>query len=269
MKLAAMEKPKEKHGNNQQTHRHVHPHAEAKTSHTGTNTPKSAPSRWGWQPCWPTYSKRTVQLWVMFACYQAGALWQTVRRKENCHRSTECLPLFHWKILIFRKRPPVLIEHVLTVPVFCCWCPNPQLRPGASGCLPGLAFLHGPFCSPRSPATRGKTGRSAQVFAAQGGTHRYFWFVIRRTPPSSNKGRKKQQTKLFVAENDPYGVPFSTPKFPPKKLMRVPFLRSFPGNETQKLFFWGPKRGGFGEGAKKSMLKKFMLFFCPLFLAQK
>ena len=29
-------------------------------------------------------------------------------------------------------------------------------------------------------------------------------------------------------------------------------------------FFWGPKIGGFGRGAKKFMLKKFMCFFRPL-----
>ena len=36
------------------------------------------------------------------------------------------------------------------------------------------------------------------------------------------------------------GPPFDT-KIPPKKFMWVPFLRSFPGNETRKLFSGGPK----------------------------
>ena len=47
-----------------------------------------------------------------------------------------------------------------------------------------------------------------------------------------------------------FGAPFLTPKFPPKKFMWVPFLRSFPGNEAHKLFFWGSKRGVLGGGQK-------------------
>ena len=43
---------------------------------------------------------------------------------------------------------------------------------------------------------------------------------------------KKQSTKLFAAEEGPFGTPFLTPKTPPKKFMRVPFLRPFPGNEA-------------------------------------
>ena len=35
---------------------------------------------------------------------------------------------------------------------------------------------------------------------------------------------------------------------PPKKFMRVPFLRSFPGNEAHTLFSGGPKWGVFGGG---------------------
>ena len=40
------------------------------------------------------------------------------------------------------------------------------------------------------------------------------------------------------------------PKIPPKKVFVGPFLRSFPGNEAHKLFFWGPRMGGLGWGPK-------------------
>ena len=42
------------------------------------------------------------------------------------------------------------------------------------------------------------------------------------------KGRKKQRTKLFVAENGPFGTPFLTPKIPPKKFFVGPFFAFFP-----------------------------------------
>ena len=35
-----------------------------------------------------------------------------------------------------------------------------------------------------------------------------------------------------------------SPKIPPKKFMWVPLLRSFPGNEAHKFFFWGVLGGG-------------------------
>ena len=40
-----------------QTHPNLHPHTRVMTSHTGTNTPKFAPSRWGLLP----YSNRAMQ----------------------------------------------------------------------------------------------------------------------------------------------------------------------------------------------------------------
>ena len=78
----------------------------------------------------------------------------------------------------------------------------------------------------------------------------------------------KNRTKLFVAENGPFGTPFLTPKNPSKKFMWVSFLRPFPGNEAHKLFFWGPKMGCFGWVLKKFMLKKFIyvLFRSPKLL---
>ena len=52
---------------------------------------------------------------------------------------------------------------------------------------------------------------------------------------------KNSKLKLFVAENGPFGTPFSTPKIPPKEFLWVLFLRSFPGNEAHTLFSGGPK----------------------------
>ena len=60
----------------------------------------------------------------------------------------------------------------------CCSCPGFHLGLGASDCSPGLAFCFtGPWtllgsaaCS--SPTIRAKTGRTAHVFTAQGGTRR-------------------------------------------------------------------------------------------------
>ena len=84
----------------------------------------------------------------------------------------------------FRERPPGLIQHVLTVLVFLSWVlllPALHLRLGASDCAPGLAALAfcflGPWtfawiCCPQPPQPVQKPGRSAQVFAAQGGTRR-------------------------------------------------------------------------------------------------
>ena len=39
-----------------------------------------------------------------------------------------------------------------------------------------------------------------------------------------------------MTENGPFGIPFLIPKIPLKKLMWVPFLHSFPGNDSHKLF---------------------------------
>ena len=48
---------------------------------------------------------------------------------------------------------------------------------------------------------------------------------------SINEDRKKQETKLFVAENGLFGTPCLTPKIPPEKFVWVPFF-AFPGNEA-------------------------------------
>ena len=88
--------------------------------------------------------------------------------------------------------------------------------------------------------------------------------TFRRARIAIVRAGEKQQTKLLVAENGPFGTPFLTPKTPPpQKFMWVPFLRSFPGNEAHKLFSGGPNWGISG-GTKKFMLKKFMCCFCPL-----
>ena len=56
--------------------------------------------------------------------------------------------------------------------------PPPELHLGASGCAPGLAFAFMTLranlgsAAPNFPTTRAKTGRTAHVFAAQGGTRR-------------------------------------------------------------------------------------------------
>ena len=80
---------------------------------------------------------------------------------------------------LFREIPPGLLQHVLTVLVFWSWVLLLARLPPWSrslGLFPGLVFC---FTSPwtllgsaaRSyPTTRAKTGRTAHVFTAQGGT---------------------------------------------------------------------------------------------------
>ena len=79
----------------------------------------------------------------------------------------------------FRKIPPGLVEHVLTVLVFWSWVlllhwlpPWPQ-RLRLFPCFTGpWTLLGSAACS--SPTTLAKTGRTAHVFTAQGGTLRIF-----------------------------------------------------------------------------------------------
>ena len=66
-----------------------------------------------------------------------------------------------------------------------------------------------------------------------------------------------------MAENGPFGTPFLTPKFPLKKFMWVPFLRSFPGNDAHKLFPGGPKWGVLGGGQKVYVEKSLCAFSVP------
>ena len=76
-----------------------------------------------------------------------------------------------------------------------------------------------------------------------------------------NKGGRKQETKLFVAENGPFGTPFLVPQNPPEKsLCGSPFCVL--SQEIRLInFYLGAQDGGFRVGAKKLMSKKFMCFF--------
>ena len=51
------------------------------------------------------------------------------------------------------------------------------------------------------------------------------------------------------------GPHFWPPQIPPKNFMWVPFLRSFPGNDSHKLFSGGPK-GGVLDGGQKAYVDK-------------
>ena len=87
-----------------------------------------------------------------------------------------------------------MIQHVLTILVFLSWvlllprAPGLQLRLGASDCAPGQALCFmGPWtfasiCCPQFPHHPHKTGRTAQVFAAQEGTRRFL-------APAPSRGR--------------------------------------------------------------------------------
>ena len=48
-----------------------------------------------------------------------------------------------------------------------------------------------------------------------------------------------------------------------------PFLRSFQGAEAHKLFFWGPKMGGFGLGPKSLCWKCLCAFSAPYLLPDR
>ena len=79
-----------------------------------------------------------------------------------------------------QRKTPWVAPACADCPGFC-GCPGFHVGLGASDCSPGLAFCFtGPWtllgsAARTSPTTRAKTGRTAHVFAAQGGT--------RRTPP--------------------------------------------------------------------------------------
>ena len=75
---------------------------------------------------------------------------------------------------------------------------------------------------------------------------------------------KEILTKLFVAQNGPFGTPFWTPKIPRKSLCGSLFCVL--SKEMRHInFFLGAQDGAFwvGGGGKMFMLKKFMCFFCP------
>ena len=73
-------------------------------------------------------------------------------------------------------------------------------------------------------------------------------------------GKNDKLNFFFVAKIGPFGTPFLTPKFPLKKFMWVPLLRSFPGNEAHKLFPGGPKWGVLGGRQKVYVEKVYVLF---------
>ena len=63
------------------------------------------------------------------------------------------------------------------------------------------------------------------------------------------KGRKNNKLNFLWPKMARLG-PLFDPKTPRKCLCGSHFLRSFPGNEAHKFFFWGPRMGDFGWGAK-------------------
>ena len=80
--------------------------------------------------------------------------------------------------------------------------------------------------------------------------------------------RKKQYTKLFVAQNGPFGTPFWTPKITPKNVYGSLFcILSQEMRHTN--FFLGAQNRVFWVGAKKFTLEMFMCFFCPLLNASR
>ena len=58
------------------------------------------------------------------------------------------------------------------------------------------------------------------------------------------------------------GPRFWPPKIPQKMFMRVPFC-VLPEEMKHMNFFWAAQNGGFGVGAQKFMLMKFMCFAVP------
>ena len=144
----------------------------------------------------------------------------------------------------FREIPPGVLQHVLTVLVSgagFCSCPGFHLRLRASDCSPGLAFC---FTEPwtllgsaarNSPTTRAKTGRTAHVFTAQGGTRRQLNSIFPRkrdvgTPkkPSPGKCRKIPGNSGF-----------------PVKSYRNAKRRADPGNPGKFILLRGPNWGLF------------------------
>ena len=97
-----------------------------------------------------------------------------------------------------RARPPGLIQHVLTVLVFWSCGLLPRLPPSSRSLrlFPWASILlHGALghllgsAARSSPATRAKTGRTAHVFTAQGGTRRR----KRPLPRSSEKSEESEK----------------------------------------------------------------------------
>ena len=66
-----------------------------------------------------------------------------------------------------------------------------------------------------------------------------------------------------MAKNVPFGTPFLTPKIP-ENVYVGPFLCSFPGNESHKLFSGVPQWDVLGGGQKVYVEKVYVLFPSPI-----
>ena len=82
--------------------------------------------------------------------------------------------------------------------------------------------------------------------------------ILQRKVPL-RAGKKQHKNNLFVAQNGPFGTPFLTPKFRPKRFMWFPL-----GNEEHN-FCGGPKWGVLG-GGQKVYVERVMCFFRPLII---
>ena len=164
---------------------------------SGPESPKKTQNEWGSakesknmpenqeSPSKPNQRKAGSRIWGVFVSSECFS-W------KNNENSRKQKPKKDSKI---REMPPgLLLQHVLVVLVFSgpgfCSCPGFHLGLGPSDCSPGLAFcfFHGPLdiawiCSPQlPPTTRAKTGRTAHVFRAQGGTRRNKgWGSVKRS----------------------------------------------------------------------------------------
>ena len=95
------------------------------------------------------------------------------------HRRGQTTGNYAARTSLDQGKSPGLLQHVPTVLVFWSWVlllPGFDLGLGASDCSPGLAFSStGPWtllgsAARSSPTIRAKTGRTAHVFTARGGT---------------------------------------------------------------------------------------------------
>ena len=85
-----------------------------------------------------------------------------------------------------------------------------------------------------------------------------------KTCHALNKGRKRNHKQNFLWPKMATLAPCFWPqKSPRKKIMWVPFLRPFPGNEAHKLFSGGPNSAVLGGGPKSLFKKMYVLFSFP------
>ena len=123
-------------------------------------------------------------------------------------------------------------------------------------------------CMPWQRQIRGNFSRESLIAQIQIPRYRLqagnkFWESADLLQQCSIGAGKKQETKLSVTENCPFGAAFSTPKICPKKFMWVPFLHPFPGNEAHKLFSGGQAWGVLAGGQKDYVEKVYVLFWSP------